>query len=289
MILVRRLAGITNTSTRQQRASNQNYYAASTTGKNATLLCVVGNTPQNYTVSKTQYTEILAGKGYRYCLSRSANTVWMDVPDGTYETPLNVRLTAVSNLPGATVVYTLDGSTPTAESSQTESGTIINMESSCTLTAGILSEGKVYGIQQRKYQVFKPHDITLYVRSAINWTGMTFYVWDNQDKQLSGSWPGKKMSLYIKDKDGNNIYMVKPPENAVYVYFNNNTSQQSVKTQFTLGTGYSKDKFVEDYEKEYGESSYGKKVFKLNTWKASAFENDYIYIFELSITYIRCV
>ncbi len=186
MILARRLAGITNTSTRQQRASNQNYYAASTTGKNATLLCVVGNTPQNYTVSKTQYTEILAGKGYRYCLSRSANTVWMDVPDGTYETPLNVRLTAVSNLPGATVVYTLDGSTPTAESSQTESGTIINLESSCTLTAGILSEGKVYGIQQRKYQVFKPHDITLYVRSSISWTGMTFYVWDNQDKQLSG-------------------------------------------------------------------------------------------------------
>ena len=79
MILARRLAGITNTSTRQQRASNQHYYAASTTGKNATLLCVVGNTPQNYTVSKTQFAEILAGKGYRYCLSRSANTVWMDV------------------------------------------------------------------------------------------------------------------------------------------------------------------------------------------------------------------
>ena len=80
MILARRLTGITNTSTKQQRASNQDYYATSTTGKNATLLCVVGNTPQNYTVSKTQYTEILAGKGYRYCLSRSANTVWMDVP-----------------------------------------------------------------------------------------------------------------------------------------------------------------------------------------------------------------
>ena len=114
---------------------------------------------------------------------------------------------------------------------------------------------------------------------SIYWGDNSYaYFKDAYNNEVSGSWPGKKMSLYIKDKDGNNIYMVKPPENAVYVYFNNNTSQQSVKTQFTLGTGYSKDKFVEDYEKEYGESSYGKKVFKLNTWKASAFENDYIYI-----------
>ena len=119
----------------------------------------------------------------------------MDVPDGTYEAPLNVKLTAVSNLPGATVVYTLDGSTPTADSPYIESGTTLHLESACTLTAGILSEGKVYGIQQREYQVFKPHDITLYVRSDVSsWGGMYFYVWDNNDKQLSGNWPGKRVT-----------------------------------------------------------------------------------------------
>ncbi len=231
MILARRLAGITNTSTRQQRASNQHYYAASTTGKNATLLCVVGNTPQNYTVSKTQFAEILAGKGYRYCLSRSANTVWMDVPDGTYEAPLNVKLTAVSNLPGATVVYTLDGSTPTADSPHIESGTTLHLESACTLTAGILSEGKVYGIQQREYQVFKPHDITLYVRSAISWAGMTFYVWDNQDKQLSGSWPGKRVST-TKTIDGQRwyyqSYRLTTPGQYINLVVSNSVGKQTV-------------------------------------------------------------
>ena len=202
MILARRLAGITNTSSSQQKASIQNYYAVATTGKNATLLCVVGNTPQSYNVSKTQYTEILSGKGYRYCLSRSTNTVWMDVPDGTYEAPLSVKLTAVSNLSDASIVYTLDGSEPTADSPQIESGTSLDIESSCTITAGILSEGKVYGVQQREYQIFEPHDITLYVRSDITWTGMTFYVWDNQGKQLSGNWPGKRVSTSktIEDK-----------------------------------------------------------------------------------------
>ena len=231
MILARRLAGITNTSLRQQRASNQNYYAASTTGKNATLLCIVGNTPQNYTASKTQYTEILAGKGYRYCLSRSANTVWMDVPDGIYDAPLNVKLTAVSNLPGATIAYTLDGSMPTAESSQIESNVTLNIESSCILTAGILSEGKVYGIQQREYQIFKPHDITLYVHPSITWTGMTFYVWDNQDRQLSGNWPGKRVTT-TKTIDGKRwyyqSYRLTTPSQYINLVVSNSLGRQTV-------------------------------------------------------------
>ena len=194
MILARRLAGITNTSASQQKASTQHYYAAATTGKQGTLLCVVGDTPQNYNVSKTQYTEILSGKGYRYCLSRSANTVWMDVPDGIYAAPLKVKLTAASNLSGGSIVYTLDGSEPTAESSQLTSGAILNIESSCTLRAGILSGGKVTGVQQREYKIFQPHDITLHVCSDVTWTGMTFYVWDNANKQLSGNWPGKRVN-----------------------------------------------------------------------------------------------
>ena len=138
MILARRLAGISNTSNSQQKASTQNYYASAITGKNATLLCVVGNTPQSYNVSKTQYTEILSGKGYRYCLSRSANTLWMDVPDGTYQGPLSVTLTAVTNLSGANIVYTLDGSEPTANSPQLSNGATLSIEHSCTLQASCL-------------------------------------------------------------------------------------------------------------------------------------------------------
>ena len=196
MILARRLAGISNTSASKQVYSAENYYAASTTGKNATLLCVVGNTPKSYNASRTQYTEILSGKGFRYLLSRSANTVWADVPDGTYEAPLKVTLTAVTNLSGPNIVYTLDGSVPTADSPTLSSGTTLIIESSCTLTTGILSGGNVQGVQQRRYDIFEPHDITLYVSSDISWPSMTFYVWDNNDKQLNGNWPGKRVTAY---------------------------------------------------------------------------------------------
>ena len=196
MILARRLAGITNTSSSEEKWTDNNFYAKATYGKNATLLCVVGSSTQNYNASSSEYREILSGKGFRYLLNRSANTVWMDVPDGTYEGPLNVTLTAVSNLSGAKIVYTLDGSVPTAESPQINSGAKLSIESSCTLTAGILSNGSVQGVQSRKYNIFEPHEVTIYVHSDITWPSMTFYVWDNSDKQLSGNWPGTRVRAY---------------------------------------------------------------------------------------------
>ena len=205
MILARKLAGITNTSACEEKYSTTNYYATAVTGKNATLLCVVGNTPKSYSVSSTQYREILSGKGYRYLLNRGANVVWMDVPDGTYEGPLTVTLTAISNLTGAKIVYTLDGTEPTAESPQLASGGTLSIEASCTLKAGILSKGEVQGIQSRKYNIFEPHDITIYVHSDVTWSAMTFFVWDNNDTQLNGNWPGKRVTKY-EDISGKRWY-----------------------------------------------------------------------------------
>lgn len=196
MILARRLAGITNTSASEEKYSDDNFYAKATHGKNATLLCVVGNSPGNYNASTSEYQEILSGKGYRYLLSKNANTVWMDVPSGTYEAPLNVKLTAVTKLTGAKIVYTIDGTEPTATSQKVTSGTTLSINSSCTLTTGILSRGKVYGIQSREYNIFAPHDITIHVGSDINWGTMYFYAWDNNGIEFSGKWPGRRVTSY---------------------------------------------------------------------------------------------
>lgn len=198
MILARRIAGITNTSGSEEKWTDDNFYAKASYGKRGTLLCVVGNNPEYYNASNSEFKEILSGKGYRYLLNRSANTVWMDVPDGRYEAPLNVKFTAVSNLSGAKIVYTTDGSTPTANSPQIASGSTLSIESSCTLKAGILSNGTVRGIQSRTYDIFEPHDITIYVNSGINWGGaLFFYVWDNNNTNLNGKWPGKRAGSYV--------------------------------------------------------------------------------------------
>jgi len=231
MILARRTAGVTNISTSEEKWTDDNFYAKAAYGKYSTLLCVVGNNPYYYNADESNFTEILSGKGYRYLLSRNANTVWMDVPDGTYDKAAKVKFTIVSNKSGAKIVYTLDGSTPTASSPTLTNGATLNIESSCTLTAGILSGGKVYGIQQREYKIFQPHDITLYVRSDINWSGMTFYVWDNKNNQLTGEWPGKRVSTgkSINGKRWNyQTYRITSPDQYINIIVSNTAGKQTV-------------------------------------------------------------
>lgn len=194
MILARRLAGITNTASSEEKYSAKSCYAKAVEGQNATLLCIVGSNPTAYTASSLAYREILSGTGYRYLLSRTANTVWMDMPDGTYEGPLTVTFTAVSKLSGAKIVYTTDGTEPTAESSQIGNGGTLSITTSCIVKAGILSGGKVYGVQSRQYKLFEPYDVTLHVHSDVTWAGITFYVWDSNNTQLNGNWPGKRVA-----------------------------------------------------------------------------------------------
>ena len=243
MILARRLAGICNTSSKEEKYSAKDYYAATVTGKNSTLLCVVGNKPQNYSVSRTQYTEILSGKGYRYLLSRSANTVWMDVPDGTYEAPLKVTLSAISKLSGAKIVYTTDGSEPTAESAQIATGGVLSIESSCTLKAGLLLDGKVQNVQTRDYRIFEPHDITIHVSSDVAWSAMTFYIWDNNNNQLNGNWPGKRI-LTTKNIDGKRWYYQTIRLTSPEQYFNLVVSITSGSKQTVDITGITSDCYL---------------------------------------------
>ena len=62
------------------------------------------------------FTQILEGDGYRYYMSNSVRKTWADKPSGTYYEPIDVKLIAVTSATGAQVVYTTDGSNPTASS-----------------------------------------------------------------------------------------------------------------------------------------------------------------------------
>ena len=65
MILARRIAGITNTSGSEEKWTDDNFYAKAAYGKRGTLLCVLGNNPENYNASSTELNEILHRQGYR--------------------------------------------------------------------------------------------------------------------------------------------------------------------------------------------------------------------------------
>ena len=193
MIEARKLVGITNTSSYSNYASNKQYFANAVNGtNNRKLLVVVGVPSMMTTPSKTEYTRILSGKNYMYYLSNNSETAWANKASGEYEEGFKVALTAVSKTSTAKLVYTTDGSNPTANSKQVTSGTPIDISSSCTLKVGLLINGNVSGIRTYNYSIkaFEPYDITVYVNTDnTNWQKVNFYFWSTMTG-FSTNWPG---------------------------------------------------------------------------------------------------
>lgn len=207
MIEARKLVGITNTSSYSNYASNTQYFANAVNGTNSRkLLVVVGIPSMMTTPSKTEYTRILSGKNYMYYLSNNSETAWADKASGEYEEGFKVTLTAVSKNSTAKLVYTTNGSDPTASSTQATSGTSINISSSCTLKVGLLINGTVSGIRTYNYSIkrFEPYNITVYVNTdAVNWKKVNFYYWGDTDDKPE--WPGTPITQ-TKMIDGKNWY-----------------------------------------------------------------------------------
>ena len=199
MIYARQLAGVTNTSATAQQASNSssNYYVRTTAGTRGTLLAAMGST--TYSIPST-YIVVASGTNYRLALSKSTETAWASVPSGDHEDPFNVTLTAVSATSGAQIVYTLDGSEPTATNGTVvASGASVPINQCCTMKAGLLVNGTVRGIITRNYtvrnEIYDNYEITVFLKDPTtapnNWPRVTYYCWDSNDQQQCGNWPGQ--------------------------------------------------------------------------------------------------
>ncbi len=195
MIAARKAAGITNTSTYSNMARSKGYYANLVNSK---LLVAVGNNVQDYKPNDN-YIEILSGYHYRYFLHKNAETAWVDKASGEYNLPLSVKLSAISADANAQLVYTLDGSEPTAYSTKVASGTSIDITGACTLKVGLLIGSTVSSIITREYTInsFQPYDITIYVNTdKVGWSNVNFWTWggDGTHAPTNSNWPGDKVS-----------------------------------------------------------------------------------------------
>ena len=207
MIEARKLAGITNTSSYSNYASNTLYFANAVNGTNNRKLLVVVGPSKMTEPSKSTYTKILSGENYMYYLSSNAETAWADKASGTYEEGFKVTLTAVSKNSNAKLVYTTNGNDPTASSTQATSGTSINISSSCTLKVGLLINGTVSGIRTYNYSIkrFEPYNITVYVNTDdTGWKKVNFHFWSNMTG-VKTDWPGTTITQ-TKMIDGKNWY-----------------------------------------------------------------------------------
>ena len=193
MIAARKYAGITNMSNYANKQSKKTLYVNEVTGTKHNLLVAVGNDAAGY-AGETGYTKILSGYHYAYFLSNDAETSWTSMPSGSYEEGFKTTLTAVSQTEGAKLVYTLDGSTPTAKSTTVESGKEISINGTCTLKVGLLVNGEVRNIATHQYTIekFKAYKFMVYVNAdAVKWNPLYCYTWK---KTASVEWPGEKMT-----------------------------------------------------------------------------------------------
>ena len=226
MIEARKLAGITNMSNYTNKMAQTSCFANETTGNKAKLIVVVGNNTKAYTPS-ADYAQILEGYHYRYYLSKSAETAWCNIPSGEYEEGFKAKLTAVSQNSNAKLVYTTDGTDPTAKSKQVATGNTINIDETCTLKVGLLSNGTVTGIRTYNYTVkaFEPYTITVYANAdqVTNWGSvMYFYAW-NTSGELTEKWPGTAVTA-TKTLNGKKWYYmdfkIKSKDAIVNIIFN---------------------------------------------------------------------
>ena len=193
MIAARKYAGITNMSNYVNKQSKKTLYVNEVAGTKHKLLVAVGNDAAGY-AGETGYTKILSGYHYAYFLSNDAETSWTSMPSGSYEEGFKTTLTAVSQTEGAKLVYTLDGSTPTAKSTTVESGKEISINGTCTLKVGLLVNGEVRNIATHQYTIekFKAYKFMVYVNAdAVKWNPLYCYTWK---KTASVEWPGEKMT-----------------------------------------------------------------------------------------------
>ena len=226
MIEARKLAGITNMSNYTNKMAQTACFANETTGNKAKLIVVVGNNTKAYTPG-ADYAQILEGYHYRYYLSKSVETAWCNIPSGEYEAGFKAKLTAVSQNSNAKLVYTTDGTAPTAKSKQVTNGNTINIDNTCTLKVGLLINGNVTGIRTYNYTIkaFEPYTITVYANAdqVTNWgSTMYFYAW-NTSGEFTEKWPGTAVTA-TKTLNGKKWYYmdfkIKSKDAIVNIIFN---------------------------------------------------------------------
>ena len=251
MISARKAAGITNMSDYEVKVSTSAYYAVNV---NKTLYAAVGRLDKMENPG-ADWQKVLSGYHYAYFLNKSLETAFVDKASGIRDNSFKVKLIAVSKDASAKLVYTTDGTAPTAKSKQVASGDEITISSDCVLKVGLLVGGSVKGIITRNYTIQHVEEgsdafeiptpgytYNAYFVAPATWKNeVKCWAWTKTANYTGGTWPGVK--CYKIGKNGKQyIYqwcyygtLTTPPASII---FSNNGSAQTDDFTFVNGAYY---------------------------------------------------
>lgn len=251
MISARKVAGITNMSDYEVKVATSAYYAVNV---NKTLYAAVGRLDKMENPG-ADWQKVLSGYHYAYFLNKNLETAFVDKASGIRDNSFKVKLIAVSKDASAKLVYTTDGTAPTAKSKQVASGDEITISSDCVLKVGLLVGGSVKGIITRNYTIQHVEEgsdafeipapgytYNAYFVAPATWKNeVKCWAWTKTANYTGGTWPGVK--CYKIGKNGKQyIYqwcyygtLTTPPTSII---FNNNGSAQTDDFTFVNGAYY---------------------------------------------------
>ena len=271
MIEARKLAGIANTSKYtiegNPTANITTHFAFVTDEK---LYTVIGNTSK-VTPDATKWTKILSGYHYAYYLANTLETAWADQGSGDFTDAFDVNLIAVSASSDAKLVYTTDGSEPTASNgTKVDSGSSIKIDKTTTLKVGLLVGSTVSGVITRVFtykekeqepEVEIPdfckvdeNEVCAFFEAPAAWDN-TIYCWawcDSPSENFTsatGTWPGIACTYLGEANNGNKVWKwswdgTKEKKTSATqpqkIIFSNNGSPQTEDLIFTNGGYYNK-------------------------------------------------
>lgn len=255
MIMARKLVGVTNESLASKftNSTSYNFSVFRTSGTSGKYLyAVVGrqaNKFKNSDFASVNGVEVMSGWGYKLLMSPNCETPFLSLWGGDYNEPVDVKVIAVSAQSGAQLVYTTDGSTPTASSTKIANGGNIHIAATTTLKVGLLVGGSVTSVVTAQYNMVTENKtkITVHVNAdAVNWTSVNFWSWNGDGTHApdAGGWPGDKVSTTVT-VDGKQwftkSYWMSSSADFVDLVFS--TGSGSPQTVDVLGTN--KDAFYE--------------------------------------------
>ena len=256
MIEARRLAGISNTSSFNRLKNSTSCYAYSTDDR---LLAVFGDL-SGYTPTDNGWIKIIDGYHYAYYIRNNvANTAWVSHASGKYQGKQQVILAAITTK-DARMVYTTDGSEPTASSTQVASGSKITIpEGSTTLKVAMLVNGAISGdVITRQYEVehvepfsipdfctMEDGEVCAFFEAPATWGNIKCYTWTSSSA-FDGAWPGKACTQ-VGTRNGNKVWKwsysgtkTTLPANIIF----NDGTEQTNDLAFKNG-GYYNDKGIQ--------------------------------------------
>lgn len=211
MIAARKAAGIHSESDVVVNNTN-GYYQATATGKKGKLICFIGSgwsAPSGYTLA-------CQGNGWAYYtnVTVSGPVVTMNPTGGYVGQGGKVTLTTTAG----TIYYTTDGSVPSA-SSTPYTGPISITQNNTTIKAIAINGTEKSDVVSGTFLTEQPQGLTVQFLAPSTWSSVALYVWDKNNNEVLGEWPGKQIS---KSGDYYTYTITESSERPLKFIFNDN-------------------------------------------------------------------